>query len=299
MLVDILWVREMIIVRIWEGLGNQLFQYAYARALQERMDKPVYLDIRRCNRGDMPYEKEDIVKRKLGLQNFCVSLKCVSADKVPFLHCLDGGNCIRRAEFKLMKKGMWRWRWRDDEGRMGQLCQDILKPRDYTYVSAHCLNKGYYENIREILLQELRLKKKIVINQTLAEMLESGRAVSVHIRLTDYLRNPRAICSQAYYDNAVRYIKERTVDPCFIIFSDNPQMAEARYKFEGSVYWVGKEEYSDYEAMMIMAGCRHNVIAESTFSYWGAWLNQNPEKIVIASRKWFQGSMYDNSWRVF
>ena len=289
----------MIIVRIWEGLGNQLFQYAYARALQERLDKSVYLDVRHCNRGDMPFEKEDIVKRKWGLQNFNVSLKCISTAKVPFLHCLDGKNCIMHAEYTLMRKGMWIWNWVDDENRMEQLCQDIMDPEDNTYVSAHCLNKGYYQNARGILLNELRPHRRVLLNRTLADMLRSENSVSVHIRLTDYLRNPKAICSQEYYDHAVQYIKERVTDPCFIIFSDNPYMAKARYKFEGDIYWIEKDEYKDYEALMIMSRCRHNIIAESTFSYWGAWLNQNPEKIVVASRKWYQGNMYDKGWKVF
>jgi len=73
-------------------------------------------------------------------------------------------------------------------------------------------------------------------------------------------------------------------------------MARARYRFEGNVYWVEKDEYQDYEALMIMSGCQHNIIAESTFSYWGAWLNQNPEKIVIASRRWVKGNMHDEGW---
>jgi len=288
----------MIVVRIWEGLGNQLFQYAYARALQERSDMPIYLDIRHCNRGDIAFEKEDIVKRKLGLQKFNVSLKCVSTAKIPFLHCLDGTNYVMQAEYTLMRKGAWVWKWVDDESRMGQLCPDILAPKDYTYVNAHCLHKGYYQNVREILLEELRLKRSIVISQTLAEMLKSKRTVSVHIRLTDYLRNPRAICGQEYYDRAIQCIKERVADPILIVFSDNPSMAKARYKFEGDIYWVDKDEYQDYETMMIMSKCQHNIIAESTFSYWGAWLNQNPEKVVVASRKWYGGSMYDEGWKL-
>lgn len=288
----------MIIVRIWEGLGNQLFQYAFARALQERISKPVYLDVRHCNRGDLPFEKQDAVKREIGLHHFNVSLKYASTIKIPRLRCLDGKSGIAQAKYLLMKNGIGMWNWVEDEDRMGNLCQDILYPRDYTYVSAHCLNRGYYHEIRKILLEELRIKRKIVMGQTLANWLENKPVVSVHIRLTDYLRNPKAIRGQEYYDNAIRFIKRRVDDPYFVVFSDDPCMARARYKFAGNVYWVEKEEFKDYEALMIMAKCRHNIIAESTFSYWGAWLNQNPDKIVIASRKWFQGNLYDEGWKL-
>lgn len=289
----------MIIVRIWEGLGNQLFQYAYARALQERTGKLVYLDTGHRNRGDLPLEKEDTVKRTLGLQHFKVSLKRISTGKVPFLHCLDSRNCIAQTQYRLMQKGVGIWKWADDENRMGQLCQDILKPRDFTYVNAHCLNKGYYGHIRKILSGEIQLKRPVIPNQTLADMLENRNTVSIHIRLTDYLKSPKAICSQEYYNRAIQYIEERVTNPCYIIFSDDPHMAKARYQFDGNIYWVGREEFKDYEAMMVMAKCRHNIIAESTFSYWGAWLNPNPKKIVVASRKWFGGSMYDIGWKLF
>ncbi len=288
----------MIIVRIWEGLGNQLFQYAYARALQERTGRKVYLDIRHVNRGDLPFEKEDIVKRKLGLQNFKITLKGVATAKIPSLRCLDGSSQIRKAEYIFMKKGKWIWKYVDDECRIGQLCQDIYNPKDDTYVNAHCLNKSYYEDIRRILLNELKLNKRIVLNHTLDDMLKSKNVVSIHIRLTDYLRTPKVICSQEYYDQAINYIKERVPNPCFIVFSDNPHMAKARYHFTGDVYWVEKDEIKDYEALTIMSWCKHNIIAFSTFSYWGAWLNQNAEKIVVASRIWSRGNMYDKDWKL-
>ncbi len=69
------------------------------------------------------------------------------------------------------------------------------------------------------------------------------------------------------------------------------------YQFHARVYWIGQHRYKDYEELIIMSKCKHNIIAQSTFSYWGAWLNQNPEKIVVAPRQMF-GSLCEKSWKI-
>lgn len=288
----------MIIVRIWEGLGNQLFQYAYARSLQQRTQIPVYLDIHHNNRGDFPHEKEDMVKRKLGIQHFNISMKGIRTNKISALNCIDGTGVRSGLRYLLLKGGLGKWRIISDEAVECDIKSDILNPKNDTYINAHCVNKRYYNDCRDILLRELQLKKPLEISASLNEAIMNRNTVSIHIRLTDYLRNPSAICKQSYYNEAIRYIRARTDDPYFIVFTDDYDLARKMYQFEGNMYWVSNDNYKDYEELILMSKCKHNIIAQSTFSYWGAWLNQNIEKIVVAPRQLFGCGLYEKGWKV-
>ena len=288
----------MIIVRIWEGLGNQLFQYAYAWSLQQRMNVPVYLDVGHHNRGDFPFEKEDIVKRKLQIQHFNISLKRIDIKKIPALTCLKNKNVIDKIGYLLLKSNFYKWRVIDDNEIMLDICADIMVPDDYTYMNVHCINKGYYKDCRDALLQELQLKKELKLSENLRTILADRNTVSLHIRLTDYLTNPRVLCRQRYYDKAIQYIKDNICNPYFIIFTDDITMAKAKYKFGENVYWISEDSYADYEELIIMSKCQHNIMAQSTFSYWGAWLNQNEEKIVVAPQQWVGRGLYEKGWKV-
>lgn len=287
----------MIIVRIWEGLGNQLFQYAYARSLQQRTQIPVYLDIRHNNRGDFPCEKKGATTRKLGIQHFGISLKGIRTDQIPALRCLDENNVCSRLRYLSLNRKLGKWRIIEDNGEECTIKPDILNPRDNTYISAHCVNRRYYEDCRQILLQELQLKKRLETTEGFREAVSSRNTVSVHIRLTDYLNTPSVICRQYYYNEAVQYIRAKVENPSFIVFTDDYGMARKMYRFDGKVYWVGQDGYRDYEELMLMSRCRHHIIAPSTFSYWGAWLNQDPEKIIVAPRQMF-GSLYEKGWKI-
>lgn len=288
----------MVIVRLWEGLGNQLFQYAYARALQQRMQVPVFLDIRHDNRGDLPYEAEDIIRRKLGIQHFNISLKPVRTDKIFPLQCLDGKRVWHRLGYRMLKRNMGRWKFMGDDGAPCTLHRNLLNVKDSTYISAHCVNKEYYRQYRYILLKELQLKRDLDLSGDLNAILKDRNTVSIHVRLTDFFRNPSMICGQMYYSRAIDYIRSKVSDPYFIIFTDDYEMARHRYRFEKDFCWAGKYGYKDYEELMLMSQCRHNIMAYSTFSYWGAWLNQNPEKIVVAPARMFNGGLYEKGWKI-
>lgn len=289
----------MVIVRVWEGLGNQLFQYAYAYALRKRLQCPVCLDVRHCNRGDLPFEREDIVKRKLGINHFNISLKKIDTRKIFELRCLDRHEVWGWPQYFVLKQGNGKWRMVKDDDKISNVWPDIWTPQNHTYVNAHCMNANYYRAYRDDLLKELQLKEEPGLSGELKDILESENTVSIHIRLTDYLRDPAAVCVQKYYDKAIQYIKDVVERPYFIIFTDDPQMAKERYKFKDNVHWICKDGYRDYEEMVLMSKCKHNIIAGSTFSYWGAWLNRNSQKIVVAPRKWCEGKLYEREWKTF
>jgi hypothetical protein len=135
-------------------------------------------------------------------------------------------------------------------------------------------------------------------NKQLSQIITGTNSVSIHIRRLDYMTDPKwrcshgDICDATYYANAINYIKQYVVDPQFIVFSDTQNWAKNNLPIENAIYvdWnKGKDSFRD---MQLMSLCKHNIIANSSFSWWGAWLNKNHNKIVIAPSKWL--NIYDN-----
>lgn len=124
--------------------------------------------------------------------------------------------------------------------------------------------------------------------------MKNKNTVSIHIRRGDYENDPEAkfvlggICTLDYYKKSIEYLNERIEQPYYCLFSNNPEWTQENFAFLKNsliIDWnLNKESWQD---MMLMSMCRHNVIANSSFSWWGAWLNRNPDKIVIAPSKWF------------
>ena len=126
-------------------------------------------------------------------------------------------------------------------------------------------------------------------NLEILKLIKSYNSVSIHIRRGDYLQNRgfNGLAPLEYYQKAIEYIKNKIENPHFFIFSNDIEWCRKNLSIENSYYidWNrGEESYRD---MQLMSLCKHNIIPNSTFSWWGAWLNKNPNKIVIAPEKWF------------
>lgn len=138
------------------------------------------------------------------------------------------------------------------------------------------------------------------MSKTEEELLQ-GNVVSIHIRGGDYITSKKDnalfgnICTSNYYKNAIEHIKNSLKDPIFLIFTNDKDYAVQLLNGESFqiVDWNnGKESFRD---MYLMSLCKHNIIANSSFSWWGAWLNQNDSKIVIAPNRWFNDSGIDQN----
>jgi hypothetical protein len=127
--------------------------------------------------------------------------------------------------------------------------------------------------------------------------IQDTESVAIHIRLGDYLSNPEAhalhgVCPFEYYYSAIQFMRNQLSDPHFYIFSDDIHLAKEKFQLSGPDFsdiegHTGKMSYLD---LYIMSKCRHFIIANSTFSWWSAWLGSNHEKIVIAPERWFADS---------
>ena len=141
-------------------------------------------------------------------------------------------------------------------------------------------SEKYFKNIRKILLLDFTLKKESKNFLKYKKLIIKTNSVSVHIRHGDYVKRAVArkyhgTLSFDYYFKAIELIGKKIKNPRFFVFSDDPMISN----FSG---------LTNNEELILMSKCKHNIIANSSFSWWGAWLNTNPKKIVIAPKKWFR-----------
>lgn len=287
-----------IIVRVWEGLGNQLFQYAYARSLKKKGYKNVYLECRRIYRSS--FKREDFsVERVCRLQHFNISLEVIDLNRVHRWRFLQQSTLSEKVQFWMASHKIGYRHFASDYTKKHTHFE--YQPELYsfsapTYVMGHFLNISYFERIRPILLKELRLKTAPQIPGTLRDLLEKEKTVSIHIRRTDFINRGYCISCDKYYLRAVNYIKKHVEKPCFLFFTDDMKWVKQNYHdMVDNSYFVSDGSLKDYEELAIMYQCTHNIIANSTFSFWGAWLNDNPEKIVIAP-KGYASSFIPKEW---
>lgn len=147
------------------------------------------------------------------------------------------------------------------------------------YFDGYWQNEKYFKKIKPILLKDFTLRNKSDKFLKFKKMISNTNSVSIHIRRGDYVerkvtKDYHGVLGFDYYFKAFELIGKKTKHPRFFIFSDDPTISS----FSG---------LTDGEELILMSKCKHNIIANSSFSWWGAWLNKNPSKIVIAPKKWF------------
>lgn len=286
----------MIIVRIWEGLGNQMFQYAYARALMEK-GEDVRLDLEKAYEETFETYRNNAV-RKNSIQNFRISVPPIDLEEYKKYKYLYRNTWIRKIIFWLGKHSLWKYRFYEES--VQGYSERSAGLRGNYYVKGWFQSERYFKEIRAVLLKEYLPEKKIRISKELREALKDPESVSLHIRRGDYVRINLAL-SIIYYEKAVRYIKQIYKNPLFMIFSDDLDWVKKNMKITERYIYVNEDrKLKDYEELMIMSRCKSNIISNSTFSWWAAWLNQNRDKTVIAPKKWIkgQGNIVPEEWTV-
>ncbi len=264
-----------------------MFQYAYARALQNRMLQKVYLDSSDINnlRNEQAREKGWIRlcdKREYQLNHFLISLPEIDVRKVP--KCSNefyGKSKFFRycKELRLLPNVYLK------EIDCGEDGFRFTNYQNY-YVEGNFFNKCHYEGIEEILRQEFQLKHELHMPDVIDQILRNRNTVSLHIRRGDFLRVGRNISEGDYYKRAVDYMRSKIEDPYLFIFSDDMEWVKEHMEFDLDYLLIRGYGFSDCEELVLMSMCKHNIAANSTFSYWGAWLNPSTEKIVTAPRGW-------------
>lgn len=265
----------MIIVQVAGGLGNQLQQYALYRKFV-RMGKEARLDLSWFTPEN---QKDMLAKRRLELDDFdrLVYEVCTPEEKQRLIGTDKLTGKLRR---KLLP-GSIKW------FRESKIYHPELLELEDMYVSGYFACEKYYADILYDLRERIQFPESSnPENRKLAEEMVACESVSVHIRRGDYMDPENAamfgnICTDAYYKSAVDFVKENYPDAHFYLFSDDIGYVKAHYR--GEEYTIvdinhGRESFFD---MWLMSRCKHNICANSTFSFWGARLNPHEEKLMI------------------
>lgn len=288
----------MIVVRIYEGLGNQMFEYAFAYALSKSAEKKnikIYLDMR--NKDVTVYDKRRM-GRPLNINLFNISLPIADDEILGHWNYMTEETFIHKVISCIQGIGLWRYQVAQEvEFNYNRSC---LRVRDYSYLTGWFQHYEYFERYREALLKEFTLKQKLQIPIQLQNIMDAYQVISIHIRRGDYITDPNArkamcICERDYYDNAVEYLKSKLSNPYLFIFTNDEKWVAGNLQFDIPHIVVSNHyNLSDIQEMVLMSLCNHNIIANSTFSWWGAWMNTYQDKIVVAPKKWFVGGKRKN-----
>jgi len=282
----------MIIVQLMGGLGNQMFQYATARALAIRNEAELKLDTSefghyplRCYKLSL-YQiveefatQQDLRLYRWGLRNKLASRVLRWAPKLRPL--LKSPVLVQHQyNFEPYVIGM--------DGDM--------------YLVGIWQSEKYFKDVQHVIRTDLVLKTPLEEESShLAETIQStADTVSVHVRRGDYVTDPEArvrlgLCPLEYYSEAISKMVDALKDPHFFLFSDDPEWVRSNLKIDFPTHYVDHNPPErDYEDLRLMSLCSHHIIANSSFSWWGAWLSDNPSKMVIAPNRWFADPRIDD-----
>lgn len=269
----------MIIIGISGGLGNQMFQFALYKKFKQ-LEKDVKIDLSFYN------TKQEL--RKFELENiFEIDYALASRHECKKLG-VNSYNISDKIYEKIFKTKDFFYLEDIDKGFQ----PEIFSLED-AYLSGYWQNEKYFIDIRKEIINTYHfppIENHYV--KTLQNNIENSESVAVHIRRGDYLdeQNYKVygnICTIDYYKKAIKYMEERCDSPEFFIFSNDQQWVKERFSQDNITVVEDVKDKMDYEDMYLMSRCKHNIIANSSFSWWSAWLNQNNAKIVISPAKWF------------
>ncbi|MGI4751461.1 MAG: alpha-1,2-fucosyltransferase [Janthinobacterium lividum] len=276
----------MIITNIISGLGNQLFQYAVGKQLALTNNTSLKLNISFFNNQNL---------RSYKLDHFNIDATIIEPNELSkFLHFYTQKTLPYEIFRKFIQLVPRKDRKLFEEQKDWDYDEQLFKVSSDAYISGYWQNYKYFENLKPEILKELAIKSTylIGINKDLNTIKNSENAVSVHVRRGDYITDKAAnhlmgVVPLSYYTDSINILNSKTEKPEFYFFSDDLHWVKENFKGHNYHYINSGADYTD---LHLMQNCKHNIIANSSFSWWGAFLNQNPDKIVIAPKNWVTNS---------
>ena len=258
-------------VKIVGGLGNQLFQYFFARSLKIKFKCKVELDISEFSSNN--YKVHDLNLNDLNL-------------KLPFT---NSKNLFLSLFYKSLND--------NDPFKFNKKIYN----KKYLNYTGYWQSYKYFENHWKLFKDDFNFTD-IDTENSLFDNIYNNNSISVHIRRGDYITNKdvsdiHGNLEPDYYKNAIDLIKKNVLNPKFFFFSDDIEWVKNNFKDENFFYINNnvQELKKPFRDLFLMKNCTHNIIANSTFSWWGAWLNENSNKIVIAPKYWSSNTKSDST----
>ena len=269
-----------VIVRLEGGLGNQLFQYATGRTIALATGRDLLLDT-------SAYREDRL--RSYQLDRFAIAARPLRRGDVPYLKLRRsrlGAILPRRSRVEIVREvfparvPVWPEAPVDDAGT--------------PYLIGYWQSERYFAPIADTIRREVRVNAAPEgRNARLLDEIAASDAVAIHVRRGDYVSNPAAtayhgLCGLDYYRAAIRRLAGSVPRPHCFVFSDDLDWVRANLDTGHPTTFVGHNTDTPWEDLRLMAACRHFIVANSSFSWWGAWLGEWPGKQVIAPARWFQ-----------
>ena len=276
----------MVIVQLKGGLGNQLFQYAAGLHLGLYHQVETKVDTTLLN---IPDEEINTIR----------SFDLLAIQKPPSIASLVE---IKKAQGSFfsqkIEKILPSFKRNIYNEKSFEFDTNFLKAKKNTYLKGYRQSEKYFSSIKNIVLQNFKIKEEITKSVSdFSIQLQQENSISIHLRRGDYtntsLINYHGIIDVTYYKEAIEIIQSKYPDCKFYIFSDNIEWAKQNLNIENSTYITTSISQSSITDFHLMQSCKHNIIANSTFSWWAAYLNSNPNKIVIAPKRWFNQVDYN------
>jgi hypothetical protein len=269
----------MIISRLIGGLGNQLFQYAFGFRLARELSTELMLDI-------TPFQTYKL--HHYALDNFAIEQRLASADMVDEIHRFRA----RPPIFRFFDRSR---RILEERGMQYMRRYVVFKPAGQVYLHGYWQSFRYFESVEKELRKTLQLRSELSERdlKILAQLKSLGRVGSIHVRRSDYITNPAAnqihgSCALSYYSSAAELLKETRGISTYLVFSDDSAWVREHFKIKANLIIVDHNgPMRNFADLYLMAACDSNIIANSSFSWWAAWLNHNKAKVVIAPRHWY------------
>jgi hypothetical protein len=269
----------MIIARLQGGLGNQMFQYAAAKSLATRLNVPFKLE----TITSLQKDKQRVIALGDLNANFQLATRKEVKKFVPFPTLYR-----HKPEFfsKLGRRIYREPHFHYDHG--------FINLKTPIFLDGFWQSPKYFEPIEEAIRADFKVKEALVKNVIKkGNDLAEGHSIAVHVRRGDFL-NPKiaayhGVLEAAYYQNAIHLIQQKDPRSTIHFFSDDIEWVKQNIPSPVNTEFVSSPKRSAMEDFYLMTKCRHMVIANSSFSWWAAWLGKHPDKIVVAPKNWFVG----------
>ncbi len=280
-------------MRISGGLGNQLFQYALGRALTLESGAPLLLDI-----SSYAKPKPGEAIRTYTLPRFNIHGEIATHADFRSIGVPDPADHglvarVRRRIIRAMESDKAYHERRIILEGAFSFIPDILNIKGGAFLAGVWQSEKYFKAYADVIRKELTLREALSSKAAvIQEQMQTGESVAIHIRRGDQVSDPalvkkHGLLTDDYYSTALKYVKSKLNAPRFFVFSDETDWVRQNMNFDADTAYISESDVPDYEALMLMASCKHQIIAKSSFSWWGAWLNANPAKIVIAPKQRF------------
>jgi hypothetical protein len=267
----------MIISHINGGLGNQMFQYAAGKTLAQLNNTFLKLDVSEFDKNNL---------RNFDLLSFEANI--LFAAKQDINDLLPSHNFEKAFQyFSPLKKRTY---YRE---KSFSFDEKVLRLGKNVYLKGYFQSEKYFLPAKNMIRKDFTFKGSVVTHVAeFVSQLNNTSSVSIHVRRGDFSKNPEisefhGTLEKEYYLAAINLVRSKIENPVFYFFSDDIDWVKENLSIPNASYLSGSITKNHFEDLYLMSQCKHNIIANSSFSWWGAWLNENPGKLVIGPKKWF------------